>query len=318
MKNIRIATLGTPHDYQYSLLPIAINALGYKIDWVAPTKADLLILGPFLDPQKKKYGWCPKPLRSLVSSVDQPLQELLNTRKYQPIKLFHTQENVRFDQVQADYSISFDLGVQSDKHLRFPYWMEMLDWSHEGITGNTNPRYGELMKISTLMSPLGKQFLARGNSCAMLSSHLREPRGSLYRAIEKIISTQGFGSHFDKSIKDHHSSGFLKKDILEKFSFNLCPENGLYPGYYTEKIPEAFNSGCLPITWADENISADFNPNALINMLNLAESGYESISLTLLNPKILERYKDEALIIKKPSIEKFSNFLRKILRNIGN
>lgn len=316
MKTIRIATLGTPHDYQTSLIPIAINSLGYKIDWVTPTKADLIILGPFLDTEKKKYRWCPKPLRPLTSSADNSLQKLLNTRKIEPLTLFHTQENVRYDQVKADYSISFDLGVQSDKHLRFPYWMEMLDWSHEGIIGNTNPRYGELIKITTLMSPLGNQFLARGNSCAMLSSHLREPRGSLYSAIENTIPIQGFGAYFDKSIKDHHSSGFLKKDILKKFSFNLCPENGLYPGYYTEKIPEAFNSGCLPIAWADQNVGADFNPNAIINMLNLAEQGYDSISLALSNPKILERYQDEALIIKKPSIANLSGFLIEVLKNI--
>lgn len=114
MKTIRIATLGTPHDYQTSLIPIVIDSLGYEIDWVTPTKADLIILGPFLEPQKKKYGWCPKPLRPLASSVDHSLQKLLITRKYQPVKLFHTQENVRYDQVKADYSISFDLGVQSE------------------------------------------------------------------------------------------------------------------------------------------------------------------------------------------------------------
>jgi Glycosyltransferase family 10 (fucosyltransferase) C-term/Alpha-(1,3)-fucosyltransferase FucT N-terminal domain len=316
MKTIRIATLGTPHDYQTSLIPIMINSLGYKVDWVTPTKADLIILGPFLEPQKKKYGWCPKPLRPLASSVDHSLQELLMTRKYQPVKLFHTQENVRYDQVKADYSISFDLGVQSEKHLRFPYWMEMLDWSHEGITGNTNPRYGELIKISTLMSPLGNQFIARGNSCAMLSSHLREPRGSLYRAIEAIVPIQGFGAHFDKSIKDHHSSGFLKKDILKKFSFNLCPENGLYPGYYTEKIPEAFNSGCLPITWADENIDADFNPQAFLNLLPSFKNNFRNLKDILHSKVEMENYQSQPLLIQKPTIESLNIFLRNILKSM--
>lgn len=316
MKTIRIATLGTPHDYQTSLIPIAINSLGYKIDWVTPTKADLIILGPFLDTEKKKYRWCPKPLRPLTSSVDNSLQKLLNTRKIEPLTLFHTQENVRYDQVKADYSISFDLGVQSDKHLRFPYWMEMLDWSHEGIIGNTNPRYGELIKISTLMSPLGNEFLTRGNSCAMLSSHFREPRGSLYRAIENVIPIQGFGAHFDKSIKDHHSSRFLKKDILKKFSFNLCPENGLYPGYYTEKIPEAFNSGCLPITWADQNIDADFNPYAFLNLLPFATKGYESVITQLLEDKTFQRFSSESLLISKPTLEPLKEQLKLIIHSI--
>lgn len=316
MKNIRIATLGTPHDYRSSLLPIVITTLGYKIDWVPSSKADLLILGPFIPAPKKPYQWCPKPLRPITSSVNDSLKKLLITRKYEPLKIFHTQENVRYDQIKADYSISFDLGVETNRHFRLPYWMEMLDWSHEGIAGNTNPRYGELLKISTLMSPLGNRFLTRGGSCAILSSHLRQPRESLYRAIDKAILIQGFGAYFDSAIKNHHASRFLKKDILEKFSFNLCPENGLYPGYYTEKIPEAFHSGCLPITWVDQNIGIDFNPNAIINMLNLAEEGYESIASILLNPKVLEQYKDEALVMNKPSTEQLSNFISTCLGNL--
>ena len=265
MKNIKIATEGTPHDYQSSLLPIIIEGIGYKVNWVEPAQADLLILGPFINKAGKQFRWCPKALRPLMTSIDQSIGVSKNTRSHQPIKIFHTQENERHDFVDADYSISFDLGVQSNKHFRFPYWMEMIDWSHEGVRGNSNPRYGELLKLSTLMSPLGEGYLKRGGTCALLSSHLREPRGSLYEALGKIIPTQGYGAFFNKQIKNHHSSGFLKKDTLKNFSFNLCPENGLYPGYYTEKIPEAFNSGCLPITWTDENISVDFNPNAFIN-----------------------------------------------------
>lgn len=317
MKNIRIATLGTPHDYRSSLLPIVIEHLGRKIEWVTPDKSDLLILGPFQGAPRKPYGWCPKPLRPLASTIGQSLQELSKVRKYEPLKLFHTQENVRFDQVAADYSISFDLGVQSDKHFRFPYWMEMLDWSHENIYGNTNPRYGQLLKISTLMSPLGNQFLTRGGSCAMLSSHLREPRGSLFNAIAKAIPIQGFGAHFNQSIKDHHSSGFLKKDVLEKFSFNLCPENGLYPGYYTEKIPEAFNSGCLPITWADENIGVDFNRKAFINLLPLAENNYEAIQNMLSDRKFLDCFEGESLLVNKPSTEPLKNYLRLLIQSLS-
>lgn len=316
MKNIRIATLGTPHDYRSSLLPIVIEYLGRKIEWVAPEKSDLLIIGPFQGTSNKPYGWCPKPLRPLASSVDSSLKDIFKGRKLEPLKLFHTQENVRHDYVKADYSISFDLGVQSDKHFRLPYWMEMLDWSHEGIFANTNPRYGELLKISTLMSPLGNRFLSRGNSCAMLSSHLREPRGSLYKAIESIVPIQGFGAHFNQSIKDHHSSGFLKKDVLEQFAFNLCPENGLYPGYYTEKIPEAFHSGCLPITWADQNISVDFNPAALLNLLPLFKDNFSDLEDKLLSKSATENYQTQALLTTKPSLKYFTSYLERILNDL--
>jgi len=310
MKLIKIATKGVPHDYQSSLLPIVIQSMGYRIDWVNHDQADLLILGPFFKDNQKPFRWLPKLLRPLASNS---LNAGSTKRKQDPLKLFHTQENERHDFVKTDYSISFDLGVQSNDHLRFPYWMEMLDWSHEGVLGNANPRYGKLLSISTLMSPLGDQYLKRGRTCAILSSHLREPRGSLFKALQKVISIQGFGAFFNKEIKNHHSSGFLKMNILKDFSFNLCPENGLYPGYYTEKIPEAFYSGCLPITWADDNIGVDFNPSAFLNLEPLFKSDFQELSEILLNEKRLEAYQSEALLTISPSLEPLKKFLSKII-----
>ena len=315
MKSIKIATKGVPHDYQSSLLPIIIQSMGCRIDWVNHDQADLLILGPFFKENQKPYRWLPKPLRPLASKS---MNAISTKRRQDPLKLFHTQENERHDFVNADYSISFDLGVQSNNHMRFPYWMEMLDWSHEGILGNTNPRYGELLSISNLMSPLGDQYLKRGGTCALLSSHLREPRGSLFKALEKVIPTQGFGAFFNKEIKSHHSSGFLKMDILKDFSFNLCPENGLYPGYYTEKIPEAFYSGCLPITWADDNISVDFNPSAFLNLEPLFKSNFQELSEILLNEKRLETYRSESLLAMRPSLEPLKQFLNAIITEAMN
>ena len=191
--------------------------------------------------------------------------------------------------------------------------MEMLDWSDEGITSNTNPRYGELLNIAKLMSPLGGTYLKRGGTCALLSSHLREPRGSLFKALEKVVPTQGFGAFFNSKIKNHHSSGFLKRDVLKDFSYNLCPENGLYPGYYTEKIPEAFYSSCLPITWADENIGVDFNPSAFLNLQPLFKSDFQELSEILLNQQRLEAYQSAPLLLNRPSLEPLKQFLSKII-----
>ncbi|QWD18288.1 hypothetical protein DP176_02610 [Polynucleobacter paneuropaeus] len=312
MKNIRISTQGTPHDYQASLLPLVIKHLGYQIEWVKSGQAQLQLLGPFLDAKKKPYSWCPKPLRPIVSAIDDSISS--GNTQSSALTLFHTQENVRHDFIEADFSISFDLGVDSKNHLRFPYWMEMIDWSHEGLTGNLNPRYGELLSLEKLKSPLGNHFLGRGGSGILLSSHLREPRASIYKALNKIVSVKGVGAHFDKSIKNHHSSGFLKRDLLNQFTFNICPENGLYPGYYTEKIPEAFYSGCLPITWTDENVAVDFNPNALINLLPFFAAAFEGLETVLNDSNILEKYESQALITNSPSLGPFKAFLLKVLQ----
>ena len=147
----------------------------------------------------------------------------------------------------------------------------------------------------------------------MLSSHLREPRASCLQALQRSIAVDGFGPHFDNKIKDHHHSGFLKKDLLASYAFNLCPENGLYPGYITEKIPEAFAAGCLPITWVDESISVDFNPAAMINLKPMMQDDFSGLADILSYEKKLADFMDQRLLLRRPSIEPFRQFIARVL-----
>ena len=101
--------------------------------------------------------------------------------------LFHTQENIRHDLINADFSISFDLGVIDKNHFRLPYWMEMIDWEHEGITKNVNLRYGRLLSLDRLMQPLGNDFKHRLQKIAFITSHLNEPRKLLYKRLNSLV-----------------------------------------------------------------------------------------------------------------------------------
>jgi Glycosyltransferase family 10 (fucosyltransferase) C-term len=153
------------------------------------------------------------------------------------------------------------------------------------------------------------------NKAALLSSHLREPRKSLLEALEKVVEIEKFGGNFNPTIRSHHASGFKKIELLRDFSFNLCPENGLYPGYYTEKIPEAFQSGCLPISWTDSNVSIDFNPKAFINLLPFAKTGYEEIRDLLNSKEVLLGYAEQSLLLRRPSIEPFVAFIKNMIQD---
>lgn len=314
MKTIKISLVGTPHDYKQGLLPALIRDLGYHIQWVKPALCDLQIRGPFLRQDKKRYRWLPRSLRPFASNFELSLKAGLGARSNAPLSLFHTAENIRHDAVEADYSISFDLSIQGYRHFRFPYWMEMIDWSHEGLFGNQNSRFGQLLSISRMMQPLGNVFLRRPRSVAVFSSHLREPRATLVKAVGSFIPLKGFGPYFDKNILHHHQSGFNKVDILQDFAFNLCPENGLYPGYYTEKIPEAFVAGCLPITWTDTNVCADFNPKAFINLEPMSWQDFAQLKDILNSPTQLEAYAEQPLLLKAPSIEPMKDFLGEVVK----
>ena len=314
MKLIKIAAIGCPSDYQHGLLVAVLKSLAYHVEWVKPIAADLVIFGSFINPEKRKR-WIPKIIRPYTLAAQEKIYDYFSLRKYKPITLFHTAENLRHNHLPADYSISFDLVVKDSHHYRLPYWMEMIDWSHEGITGNLNPRYGELLSIKKLTQPLGNNFLRRNNEAVIFSSHIREPRLSLIKSIESFIKLRKYGAIFDETIKNHHLSNFLKKDILLNFSYNLCPENGLYPGYVTEKIPEAFHSGCLPITWIDDNVRCDFNPNAFINLAPETWNNFEQIKKILSSVENLENFSDQALLESEPTISNFVFFLKKILEN---
>ena len=311
MKSIRIATIGTPSDYRSGLIPIIAHSLGYTVVWSTPKDADLEIIGAFAPEPSKPLRWCHKPLRPLF--VKAPAPTAPDTRRQRPLRLFHTFENLRHNHREADYAISFDLAVVSHRHLRHPYWMEMIDWSHEGIVGSANPRFGALLTIDRLRRPLGTDFLSRAPRALFFTSHLREPRTTLLKALESIMPVDKCGPFFDRSIVDHHSSGFTKWQQLQTVGFNLCPENGMFPGYYTEKIPEAFFAGTLPITWCDSNVAVDFNPRAMLNLAPMMQTRFAELAHLLNDRAALTQFADEALLTHTPSIGPLRQFMAQVL-----
>lgn len=311
-KKLRIATLGTPADYASSLVPAILRIVGYDVEYVSPSQADLMIYGSFFRQPKQKWRWMPRPWRAPVSTWVRDFGLRRRGRSSPPLTLFHTAENLRRDFVKADFSISFDVDVSDERHCRCPYWMEGLDWSSEGITGNSNPRYGLLMKGERFLEPLGADFLARPRKAVLFSSHLREPRKHLLNRLRDCVPVDGYGPAFDKSIVDHHHNSFVKYEVLRDYAFNLCPENGIYPGYQTEKIPEAFYAGTLPITWSDPHVRLDFNSEAFVNLHDWVGRDLGELKESLLSDAHLKKFADVPLMDRLPEIGPVVDFLEKI------
>ncbi|MAB15371.1 glycosyltransferase family 10 [Parvibaculum sp.] len=295
---LKLALRDVYSGYVDSLVPTVIRAVcGGSVDIVPEDRAELVIVGPF----RKKRGFFEKLKKS--------------DRNRNATYLFHTGENVRRHAVPADFSISFDLGVDDDTHLRWPLWTDSLVWRERGIVYEPeNGRFGGGIEIERLLEPLGPRPLEREFRAAIFSWHLNEPRGSLIEALSSVMEVDGFGRAFDKSIASHDSSGFYKYDVLQRYMFNLCPENSLYPGYYTEKIVEAYAAGCIPIGWADPNLDADFNAGALINSLPFAKAGYAKGMAEAVAPEKLRRLVEVPLLDQAPSLEPLVRFIGKVVR----
>ena len=145
------------------------------------------------------------------------------------------------------------------------------------------------------------------------ASHLIEPRRSLLAQIGKFFTVDGYGPHFDKNLKTHNNEKFTKKNIMKDYAFNLCPENSLYPGYYTEKIPDAFFGKCLPVSWTDQNVDVDFNRNAFVNLLDYAKNNFIDICELLKDDSFLRKFTKEPLCFEKPNLLKEKEFIKSLL-----
>jgi hypothetical protein len=246
-------------------------------------------------------------------------------RKNQPIKIFLNHENFRHDEVESDFTISFDLGVNNPNHIRIPVWKENIDWSNHGIKRNEKPiiggkeylylnilRFGYFYNVDDLLRPQGDNFLKKKNIC-MFSTYMPEPRKTIYEEFSKSFKVDGYGPYFDKDLKTHNEGNFTKSEIMKNYAFNLCPHNNNYPGQYEEKVPEAFLSKCLPITWADQNIDTDFNIKSFINLNDHIKDNFKEIIYLLQQKEFLKSFTEEPLILKKPNLEKEIEFAKKII-----
>jgi len=292
-----------------------------KIEIVPVDQCDILIFGPYdtYSIKRKFLKFIKKKVKKIENFFPNIDFYLIN-RKIKPLKVFHTFENYYPTvDIQYDFAITSYLGVDNKNHLRFPMWKEHIDWSHLGIKKDLSDgtkRFGSFYNIQDLMKPQGNTFLNKERKICLITSHLNEPRKSMYEIFSKKFIVDGYGPYFDKKIFNHNLSDFNKQNILGKYTFNLCPENNLYPGYYSEKIPDAFIGKCLPLSWADNNVNHDFNENSFINLLNYSKDNYDEICNLLGDDNFLKKYTNQPLILKEPSLNDEINFITKMISSL--
>ena len=284
------------HGYTENLVFQIIKSM-VDVEITAPRNAQLIIKGPYKE--RNKFIKYKNKLASKNAVV-----------------LFDSAENTRYRDVKADYYITHDLGVSDPRHIRIPHWYNVIDWRHEGLPelGETK-RFGRSILIDELMEPRSvNSFIDREEAAVIFAGHLREPRGSIIEAVKKQMKVVGYGRAFDAKILNHNNSGIQKQDILKKYKFNICPENSLGIGYYTEKVVEAYAAGCIPIYWSDHNVSHDFNQSSLINCIDYVKA--KCIDLPSLKGANIKNIYTQPLLKKLPQIENLKYFIRKILDDI--
>jgi hypothetical protein len=332
MKIIKIAHLWTPGQgtIMSSLIFNLIKKLSNKkLVFVNPADADILIIGSYNI--EKIYNRIAKStLRCLSFTAAERYYDYFQRstlfRKIQPITIFfNTEPNLMYNAIKSDFSITSALGVNHESHLRIPVWKENIDWSKIGLPrlfkniyngkSYTYPnilRFGSFYDLKELLQPQGERFMQKKNIC-IFSTLMNEPRKTMYEEFSKNFVVDGYGKYFDQNIKNHNMSNFTKKQIMENYSFNLCPHNIIYPGIYEEKVPEAFLGKCLPITWSDQNINYDFNPKAFINLNDYIKDNFKEIIYFLKQKEFIKKFIDQPLLLSEPNLDNEIKFAKKII-----
>ena len=175
-------------------------------------------------------------------------------RKFEGKKVFYTGEDVEHPGTQlalyyGDYcldhtDLSMGFGqVQHARYLRFPYW----------ILTTFSPEDDEAA-IRERIRQINESHFEKSRECVLINKH--DPAGTrelVYNGVKDILDVKLAGQWRNNTRELWDDFGNDKEAYLRTFKFNICAENNNTKDYVTEKIFDAFISGCVPLYYGALN-----------------------------------------------------------------
>jgi len=177
-------------------------------------------------------------------------------------RVLFTGENFRPNYFLHDHAISFD-HENSPRHYRLPLYVVCLHqyWTHYYDT-----------QMKDFDSFLGRLNSNRDDVPAGFASFVQSNPNHQIRNqfVQKLMETQkvdcggplfnniGYVLPRDEDLKN-------KNTFASERKFNIAFENGIYPGYVTEKLLDAFMARTVPVYLGSMTVERDFNTERFIN-----------------------------------------------------
>jgi len=214
------------------------------------------------------------------------------TNRQKTKKVFYTGESIRPNFDECDYSWTFDFDTYNNKNIRIPLWLTQIDFFKK--ENYKNPQYVIPLEYVTQQNINPWFNKSRDKFCVIVNNHLPNQRATVVNSLAKKKEVHGFGHAFGSTW--FYGEG-NKINKISDYRFNICFENKLYPGYYTEKPIHAKVAGCIPLYYADKDINKDFNSNCFINLsdFNSVEEYTEYILKVENTPSLFNEIKNQSL-----------------------
>ena len=198
-----------------------------------------------------------------------------------------------FDKFDATISTLY---FPSSTNIYLPQWFHMIDWFGDGDITMDMRRFGRAIKPDELLRPL--KFQNRKFRFSMIYKNNHYLRSAFIQHLDLTSANAlvvGPGQRIDKKIT-----------ALSNASSNFCFENSVAPGYVTEKLIEAFCSGCYPVYYGAPLAREIFTQDNILNLFEVDQKekikeiveNYLNTSeikpLLKVNPQILfEKFRDD-------------------------
>ena len=149
-----------------------------------------------------------------------------------------------------------------------------------------------------------------GFCSAVFSSPYRE-RFEMIGHLNSYKNVDCFGKAIGTRIPEGER---IKMDLISNYKFNICFENTIYPGYFTEKLLHAKISGCVPIYRAHETMNKDFNSEVCLNLNGHSYSEtLERVRELDADPVLYKRMLEQPLFNNKVDIQEIAKKINQIL-----
>jgi len=216
------------------------------------------------------------------------------------LRIWVSGENIR-PPAGEDFDLFFshDRDAFIEGNIYFPYIYQSL-----GIFGQLDSN-----KISIRYKPenflRSRQLNSKDKFVCVFMSNPTSVRISAIKELSKYGQVDVFGNAMKARVKDKFEAG-------KEYKYMLAFENDLYPGYVTEKLPEAFASGAVPLYWGDLGNYDFLNQNCFINLCNFKSVKDFSYHVAQIDESQYAKIHAEPLLNKLPNIKS----VVKILSNL--
>ena len=190
-------------------------------------------------------------------------------------RIFYTGENLRpnFESLipiqqrqyyvgKSDFAFTFDFS-EDPRNIRVPLWMLQIDWF--GKKNYTNPQF-------TIEPDLvDDNEYSRKPKTKFCSIMFNSPSPYRYEIVDMLSTYKQVDVYGNR----HNNVGYgedKKLEVISDYKFNICFENTIQPGYYTEKPLHAKVAGCVPIYWSEEQMGVDFNKRGFVNLYDFSNN----------------------------------------------